>query len=80
MTRVPGIVADIDGVILLGDKAIPGVKEGLERVLTGVEIDSKRRDIPFSMLTNGGSYTERKRAEKMNAIIGLTKDMELTEN
>ena len=41
MNRVPAIVADIDGVISRGDKAIPGVKEGLERVLTGVEIDNK---------------------------------------
>ena len=77
MTKLPAIVADIDGVITRGEKIIPGVKEALERVLLGVDIQSdpteqgRHSDIPFSLLTNGGSYTEKRRAEKMNELIGL---------
>ena len=71
MNKLPAIVADIDGVITRGEKVIPGVREGLEKVLAGVEMQSKHRDVPFSLLTNGGSYTEKRRAEKMNELIGL---------
>ena len=38
MNKLPAIVADIDGVITRGEKVIPGVKQGLEKVLSGVEI------------------------------------------
>ena len=79
MEKLPAIVADIDGVITRGENVIPGVKEALEKVFTGVEVNGEHRQIPFSLLTNGGSYTEKRRTEKMNDMIGLKEPLQLSE-
>ena len=66
MSRLPGIVSDIDGVVMRGATPIPGAKEALERILTGVRLGSEKKELPFMFLTNGGHYTEKQKAEKMN--------------
>ena len=71
MKRLPAIVADIDGVITRGEKVIPGTKEALVKVLDSVGSDRQKARVPFMFLTNGGSYTEKRKAEKMNTQIGL---------
>ena len=37
MSRLPAIVADIDGVVLRGTKPVEGCKEALEKILAGID-------------------------------------------
>ena len=78
MSRLPAIVSDIDGVVIRGQTPVQGAKESLERVLAGLDIHGQKKELPFMFLTNGGHYTEQQKADKMNASIGIDKDLELT--
>ena len=37
MSRLPAIVTDIDGVVMVGTTPIPGVPEALEKVRAGMD-------------------------------------------
>ena len=67
---LPGIVADIDGVVVRGEDKIGEPAAVIRRVFTPVG-DQK---IPFMFLTNGGGCTEQQKADQLNRKIGLTDD------
>lgn len=66
---MPGIVSDIDGVVVNGKNVVPGSKETLIKLLTPSK-QTKRR-VPFTFLSNGGGYYEHQKADKMNKQLGL---------
>ena len=57
-----GVVFDIDGVLLLGKKVIPGAQRAIERL--------KERRVPFAVLTNGGGVLEADKAAQLSALLG----------
>ena len=61
---MPGIVSDIDGVVIKGAVVVPGTQKTLIRLLTPFE-KTKRR-VPFIFLSNGGGQSEKQKAAKLN--------------
>jgi len=57
-----GAALDIDGVILRGERALPGAAEAL-RLL-------RSHDVPFVFITNGGGISEMRKAQELQSIIG----------
>ena len=53
----------------MGSKAIPGLKEGLQRVNSTVGTSSKT--VPFMFLSNGGGCSESEKAALINKVSGL---------
>jgi len=74
---VPGIVTDIDGVLVKEKHAIPRAVNAIRFLKKPLkEIDRERfQDIedrlPFVCLTNSGGGTERIKAEAISTILGL---------
>jgi len=74
---LPGIVCDIDGVLVRDKEALPlaaNTVEFLKKPLK--DIDSKQfpdndGQLPFICLTNGSGMLERVKAENLNYILGL---------
>ena len=66
---MPGIVSDIDGVVVRANNTVPGSKETLIKLLTPSKQTQRR--VPFTFLSNGGGYTEHLKANKMNMQLGL---------
>ncbi|XP_039163025.1 LOW QUALITY PROTEIN: haloacid dehalogenase-like hydrolase domain-containing 5 [Eucalyptus grandis] len=62
-----GIAFDIDGVVLLGHTPIGGSPRALRRLYD----DSGELKIPFVFLTNGGGFSESKRAQDLGQILGV---------
>ncbi len=54
---------DIDGVLLRGDRAIPGAGAALRHL--------QLRRVPFIFLTNGGGRPERERLRQLVSRLGL---------
>ena len=69
---LPIVISDIDGVAFLGSRAIPGLKEGLQRVNSTVGTSSKT--VPFMFLSNGGGCSEAEKAALMNKVSGLVSE------
>ena len=67
--KMPGIVSDIDGVVIKGKSGIPRAKETLERLLTPYS-DTKRK-VPFIFLSNGGACSEEFKAQAINQRVKL---------
>ncbi|KAI3654241.1 hypothetical protein MP228_000960 [Amoeboaphelidium protococcarum] len=66
-----GVALDIDGVLIRGGQCLKGTRRALE-MLNG---DNKHnRQIPHVFLTNGGGLLEKKKAEKLSAVIGMPVD------
>ena len=61
---MPGIVSDIDGVVVKGNDVVPGTRETMIKLLTPSKTTERR--VPFTFLSNGGGQTEHEKAEKMN--------------
>ncbi|CAI5743952.1 unnamed protein product [Peronospora destructor] len=57
-----GIVFDVDGVLLRGKASLPGARDVL--------LELQATNIPFAIMTNGGGYTEDKKARQMEQILG----------
>lgn len=55
------MVLDIDGVILRGNKVIPGAKEALEKLV--------KAKIPFIFVSNGGGLLEEVKADQLSAKL-----------
>ncbi|XP_039173841.1 uncharacterized protein YKR070W-like [Eucalyptus grandis] len=62
-----GIAFDIDGVVLLGHTPIGGSPRALRRLYD----DSGNLKIPFVFLTNGGGFSESKRAQDLGQLVGV---------
>ncbi|XP_056165386.1 uncharacterized protein YKR070W-like isoform X3 [Syzygium oleosum] len=62
-----GIAFDIDGVVLLGHAPIGGSPRALKRLYD----DSGKLKIPFVFLTNGGGFSESKRAQDLGQLLGV---------
>lgn len=62
-------MSDIDGVVVLEKKNIPGGKETTQKVLAPVQ--KYQRKLPFLFMSNGGGCSEQQKADKMNAQMGL---------
>ncbi|KAF8039762.1 hypothetical protein BT93_B2088 [Corymbia citriodora subsp. variegata] len=62
-----GIAFDIDGVVLLGHTPVGGSPRALKRLYD----DSGRLKIPFVFLTNGGGFSESKRAQDLGHLLGV---------
>ncbi|XP_010043654.2 uncharacterized protein YKR070W-like isoform X1 [Eucalyptus grandis] len=62
-----GIAFDIDGVVLLGHAPIGGSPRALRRLYD----DSGKLKIPFVFLTNGGGFSESKRAQDLGQLLGV---------
>ena len=73
----PGIVCDIDGVLILDKHPIPisaKVVQYLKGRLKSIDPEAfadNDSDLPFVCLTNGGGMLESAKAESLNAILGL---------
>ena len=72
---VPAICTDIDGVLYRGDTNIEGSRDTVRKILTPLESGEK---LPFVCLTNGGGFTEKRKAEDINKKMDL-KEEKLTE-
>ena len=72
--RLPGIVSDLDGVLIKGESPppIPGASAVLKRVLA--KHGKTGKHVPFTFLTNGGFRTEQSKASKLNAVLFGDKD------
>ena len=66
---MPGIVSDIDGVVVRANDVVPGTVETMIKLLTPSKQTQRR--VPFVFLSNGGGYYEREKADKMNKQFGL---------
>lgn len=64
----PALVFDLDGVVYLGDEAVPGSRE----VLT--DLDRAGHQLLFC--TNNSSRTRRQTAEKIARVVGYSADPE----
>ncbi|KAL3750873.1 hypothetical protein ACJRO7_011801 [Eucalyptus globulus] len=62
-----GIAFDIDGVVLPGHTPIGGSPRALRRLYD----DSGKLKIPFVFLTNGGGFSESKRAQDLGQLLGV---------
>lgn len=63
---VEGFMFDVDGTLLLSDRALGTyeVLPGAIEVLTAL----KKRSVPFSLLTNGSAYPPREQAARLRGI------------
>ena len=57
-----GIVFDVDGVLLRGSAPLPGARDVL--------LELQATNIPFAIMTNGGGYTEEKKARELEQLLG----------
>lgn len=57
---------DIDGVLKLGDKKIPGAAEAIKAL--------RRNSIPIRLITNNGGMMEYQRADSINKILNLNNE------
>uniref|UniRef100_A0A7S3DFK1 Uncharacterized protein n=1 Tax=Palpitomonas bilix TaxID=652834 RepID=A0A7S3DFK1_9EUKA len=55
------VVSDIDGVLLRGDRVIPGVPDAMKKL--------KDSDIPLIFITNGGGVPEDAKAEQLSKLL-----------
>jgi 4-nitrophenyl phosphatase len=64
--RIEGFMFDVDGTLLLGDRALGGyeVLPGAVEVLAAL----KERSVPFALLTNGSAYPPREQAARLRRI------------
>lgn len=60
---------DIDGVLKHGNRVFPQAKAAIDRLV--------KDKIPFILLTNGGGYSEQKRAEALSKDLETTIDPDL---
>ena len=64
-SRVPAVVSDIDGVLVLGESPpINNASDTLRKVLT-----EHAKQIQFVLLTNGGGKTEQGKVDSLNSLI-----------
>ena len=74
---VPGIISDIDGVIVKASRALPGSTEAVKILKTALgdlnpeQFGAEKTTLPFVCLTNIGDATEEERAEALNISLGL---------
>jgi ribonucleotide monophosphatase NagD (HAD superfamily) len=66
--RLPAIACDIDGVILRGSLIIGNSDKMIKQILTPREGGVT---LPFTLLTNGGGFTEERKAEEINKKLHL---------
>jgi HAD superfamily hydrolase (TIGR01450 family) len=71
LPRIGGIMFDVDGTLLLGDRSL-GSYEVLPGAIEVLE-DLRRRGIPYVLLTNGSAYPPARQAAKLRNI-GLPVD------
>jgi 4-nitrophenyl phosphatase len=66
MTKIEGFVFDVDGTLLLSDRALGSyeVLPGAVEVLAAL----KERSVPFALLTNGSAYPPQEQAAKLRRI------------
>ena len=67
-TKLPAIVCDIDGVILRGSLVIGNSDNMIKQIL---KPQPNGKCVPFTLLTNGGGFTEERKAEEINKKLGL---------
>jgi len=72
MRRLPGILSDVDGVILRGKSVIRGSDIVLNKLLTKQYTNGSITSfIPFACLTNGGGMLEHHKSAVMNKLLHL---------
>jgi ribonucleotide monophosphatase NagD (HAD superfamily) len=79
MRKVPGIISDIDGVLIRGSNAIKRSRENvmmLKKPLNQLfknnkEFSNHSNRIPFVCLTNGGGMLEGEKANQLNKYLDL---------
>jgi 4-nitrophenyl phosphatase len=66
MTKIEGFMFDVDGTLLLSDRALGSyeVLPGAVEVLAAL----KERSVPFALLTNGSAYPPQEQAAKLRRI------------
>lgn len=60
LERIKGLLIDLDGVVYLGDRPIPGVRESFRLF--------RERSLPFLLVTNNSSRTTQQFADKLAAM------------
>jgi ribonucleotide monophosphatase NagD (HAD superfamily) len=63
MPKVPAILADIDGVLVRGNKAIPGTSDTIKLLKTPLnqinsDIFTTNSKLPLLLITNGGGMKQ----------------------
>jgi 4-nitrophenyl phosphatase len=71
MMAIEGVMFDLDGTLILSDRALGGYRLLPHAIETLTELN--RRDIPFLILTNGSAYPARAQAPRL-AELGLPID------
>ena len=59
---------DVEGVLLKGRVPMPGAAEALSKLFTE---DGKSQIVPFVLMSNGGGFTEKERAELLTQKFAL---------
>mmetsp|Transcript_76516 Transcript_76516/g.88949 ORF Transcript_76516/g.88949 Transcript_76516/m.88949 type:complete len:359 (+) Transcript_76516:34-1110(+) len=75
--KLPGIVSDVDGVIVKGSKGLPGSDEAVKILKTPLgklnpeKFGTEESTLPLVCLSNVGEYLEEDRANCINESLGL---------
>lgn len=76
MRRLPGIISDIDGVLVRGKTpisrsaaALKYIRSPLNHLINGGSSFVSASPIPFTCLTNGGGMLEANKAISINKIL-----------
>jgi ribonucleotide monophosphatase NagD (HAD superfamily) len=88
---MPAIACDIDGVILRGCLIIGNSNKMIQELLAPRHITSEsdsqkssettsKKNLPFTLLTNGGGFVEERKAEEINAKLHFEGDKQLKLN
>jgi ribonucleotide monophosphatase NagD (HAD superfamily) len=78
MRKIPGILLDIDGVIVHDGKPIPGALDAIKFLKTSLasvnpkEFSNENDHIPFSFVTNSGGKLEEEKANSINQSFNIT--------
>ena len=81
--KFPGIITDIDGVLLRGNLALPRVVKTLNYIRKPIgnlnlgkviKKSNESKTLPFICLTNGGGYLEIQKANDLNKKLNLKEE------
>ena len=78
--KIPGILCDVDGVLVRGEEAIEGSREALMRLkkkiksVRGINVEDLNLRIPISFITNNGGNTEYNHTKKINRILKFSEE------
>ena len=76
--KLPAIIFDVDGVLKVGAKPLPGALKEIHFLKT--HLPNIHKKLPIKILSNGGGIHESLKAIDINATLGLTSHSSLVAN